>query len=466
MTSSINYWTTGRRSMPPVETTASRSPVLDRLRAMDAAQRAKAVNTLAERGLLGTVETALERREVLGSRLTHKQQTLWALDHDGRHDDFYHCGALWFAPRTPAADLAAAFTAVAPDFDALGRGVGLDVDGTPVAVRVPIPVPSINSVPTDASDPQEWVQDAVTIAAREPIELATEPARVLVYSLPDGSGAIGVVGHDLHLDEQGLWQILGPAMSAYLTSTDRVREQLRISDLADWQQHELADGFLGFAVEARRRAVRDTPRCPLHVRGNRDGRRVHVGNGAAAWTALRDQATSQQVSAVSVALSSWYRALRTWRPGFAETAIGCCTTARMRPELGTTLGNLTNTVIVAPTENWTRSSDHELTDHVHRTLTLALGTADLPFEAVFDDEPVQDEQIGVRFTFTESPPGELDVLRPSPVRFGYAKSVLSCEVRVTGGVIDVDLDHRPADVSSAAADDLAGLLRETLGFTD
>lgn len=440
--------------------------MLDRLRGMDPPQRAQAVNTLAEHGLLGTVETPLERREVLGSRLTHKQQALWTLDCDGRHGDFYHCGALWFAPRTPAADLTAAFTAVAPDFDALSRGIGVGADGTPLAVRVPIPTPSISAVPTTAADPHRWVQEAVALAAREPIDLATEPARVLAYALPDGSGAVGVVGHDLHLDEQGLWQILGPALSAHLTGAEPVREQLRISDLADWQQRELDGGLLGFAVEARRRAVRNTPRCPLQARGNRDGRRVRVGHGAGAWATLRSRAVDQQVSSASVALAAWYRALRTWHPGLAEAPIGCCTTARMRPELRTTLGNLTNTVIVAPAENWTESSDTELTDHVHRTLTLALGTADLPFEAVFADEPVQDEQIGVRFTFTENPPDGIDVLRPAPVQFGYAKSVLSCEVRVTGGVLEADLHYRPADLAPEAADDLAALLRETLGFTD
>ncbi|UYM03629.1 condensation domain-containing protein [Solicola gregarius] len=433
---------------------------------MDPPQRVKAVNRLAEHGLLGTVQAPLERRDVVGSRLTHKQQALWTLDHGGRHGDFYHCGALWFAPCTPAVGLAAAFAAVAPDFDALGRGVGVGADGAPFATRVPVPTPTVIAVPTTATDPRRWVQEAVAVAAHEPIDIATEPARVLVYALPDESGAIGVVGHDLHLDEQGLWQVLGPAISAHLTGTEPVREQLRISDLADWQQRELDGGLLEFAVEAGRTAVRDTPRCPLNVRGARDGRRVHVGQGADAWAALRNRAAEHQVSSASVALSAWYRSLRTWYPALAEAPIGCCTTARMRPELRTTLGNLTNTVVVVPAADWPEMSDADLPVRVHRALTAALGTADLPFESVFADEPVQDEQIGVRFTFTENPPDEPDVLRPSPVQFGYAKSVLSGEVRVTGGVLEADVDHRAADLAPEAADNLAALLRENLGFTD
>lgn len=439
------------------------APVLERLRAMPPELRTRALSQLAQRGLLATVEAPPVRREPAGDELTHKQRALWELDHDGRHGDFYHCAALWFAPSVPAAALADAYTATAGHFEALSRG--LDTAGGPPRVRrVSTPVPTTTTVPA-GDDPQGWLRAAVAAAAGEPIDPAAEPARVHVYTMPDGSGALAVLGHDLHLDEQGLVQVLGRAVAAQLAGTEPVVEQLRISDVAAWQQQRLDDGVLGLAVDARREALRGVPRCPWPTDGDRTGRRIEIASGTGAWQSLRDTAAGSEVSAASAALAAWYRALHTWDARAGATPIGCCTTARMRPELQTTLGNLTNTVVVVPAAAWVRLDAPQLRDETHQALTEALGAADVPFELVFADRPVQDEEVGIRFTFAEDPPAAPDApLYAQAVDFGYAKSVLSCELHVTDERLHAWLDYRPAQIDPAAAEQLAALLRSELAL--
>src|SRR6266545_2953813 len=115
---------------------AGTAPVIERLRAMPPEVRALAVTRLAQRGLLATIEVPPVRLDPPGDELTCRQRALWELDHDGRHGDFYHCAALWFAPAVPAEALAGACVDVAGGFDALGRVVD-GTGGQPHAWRAP-----------------------------------------------------------------------------------------------------------------------------------------------------------------------------------------------------------------------------------------------------------------------------------------------------------------------------------------
>ncbi|SRR6266540_4522001 len=441
---------------------AGTAPVIERLRAMPPEVRALAVTRLAQRGLLATIEVPPVRLDPPGDELTCRQRALWELDHDGRHGDFYHCAALWFAPAVPAEALAGAYVDVAGGFDALGRVVD-GTGGQPRARRVPAAAPAELTVPADVADPHGWVRAAVSVAASGPLDPARQPADVRVYALPDGSSALAVLGHDIHLDHQGLVQVLGPAVAARLAGTEPVVEEVRISDVAAWQRQRLNDGVLSVAVGSRREALRDAPVCPWPTGGNRAGRRLDVRSGARAGELLRELAARSGVSLASMTLAAWYRALVAWDARTSMLPIGCCTTARVRPELRTTLGNLTNTVIVAPGPQWSRFGSADLLDAAHQAMQEALGSVDLPFELVFGDGPVQDEQIGVRFTFVEDPPSSGDgPLRGAAVRFGYAKSLLSCEVHVSGGDLRVWVDYRPAQFAQQVPGRLAALLRQEL----
>lgn len=449
--------------MPLDTATAASVSVVERLRAMPPDARAVAVRKLAQRGLLGTIEEGPVRLDPPGDALTSKQRVLWELDRDGRHGDFYHCGALWFAPSVPASALADAYLAVAPGFDALGRVVDDDGDGTPrgrpAQVPVPVPVP----VPAGVPDPGEWVRRHAAAVASGPLDPSRRAAEVRVYALPDGSGALAVLGHDLHLDHQGLVQVLGPAVAARLAGQTPVAEEVRITDVAAWQRRRLDDGVLGVAVDGRRAALAGVPPCPWPTGGDRRGRRVEVLSSSAAAVSLRDAAARAGVSLATVAFVAWYRALVAWDARTSTAPIGCCTTARLRPELRTTLGNLTNTVVIAPGSPWARLPAPRLLEEAHQAMTEALGGVDLPFELVFGDGTVQDEQVGLRFTFVEEPPDAEDGrLRAEAVRFGYAKSVLSCEAHARGGELRVWLDHRPAWIGTPDADRLATLLRREL----
>ncbi len=331
------------------------------------------------------------------------------------------------------------------------------------ARRVPAAAPAELTVPADVADPHGWVRAAVSVAASGPLDPARQPADVRVYALPDGSSALAVLGHDIHLDHQGLVQVLGPAVAARLAGTEPVVEEVRISDVAAWQRQRLNDGVLSVAVGSRREALRDAPVCPWPTGGNRAGRRLDVRSGARAGELLRELAARSGVSLASMTLAAWYRALVAWDARTSMLPIGCCTTARVRPELRTTLGNLTNTVIVAPGPQWSRFGSADLLDAAHQAMQEALGSVDLPFELVFGDGPVQDEQIGVRFTFVEDPPSSGDgPLRGAAVRFGYAKSLLSCEVHVSGGDLRVWVDYRPAQFAQQVPGRLAALLRQEL----
>src|SRR6266545_2953814 len=251
--------------------------------------------------------------------------------------------------------------------------------------------------------------------------------------------------------------------AARLAGTEPVVEEVRISDVAAWQRQRLNDGVLSVAVGSRREALRDAPVCPWPTGGNRAGRRLDVRSGARAGELLRELAARSGVSLASMTLAAWYRALVAWDARTSMLPIGCCTTARVRPELRTTLGNLTNTVIVAPGPQWSRFGSADLLDAAHQAMQEALGSVDLPFELVFGDGPVQDEQIGVRFTFVEDPPSSGDgPLRGAAVRFGYAKSLLSCEVHVSGGDLRVWVDYRPAQFAQQVPGRLAALLRQEL----
>ena len=370
--------------------------------------RAVAVGRLAERGLLAAIDVPPSRLDPASDAVTSKQSALWTIDHDGRHGDFYHCAALWFAPTVSPAALAAAYAEVAGGFDALARVVD-DRSGQPRSRPVTPAPPTTVTVPTGAEDAAGWVRGAVAAAAGGPLEVSRQPAEVRVYALPDGSSALAVYGHDLYLDHQGLVGVLGPAVSARLTGGEPVREDVRISDVAAWQQQRLDDGVLGVAVAGRRAALADAPGCPWPTGGDRAGRRVAVGSGAALLGSGREAAARAGVSLAALTLAAWYRALTAWDPRAAAVPIGCCTTARVRPELRTTLGNLTNTVVLRPEPAWCRLPPAELLGPVHRAMTEALGSTDLPFELVYGQAPVQDEQIGVRFTFVEDDPAADEV---------------------------------------------------------
>jgi hypothetical protein len=245
-----------------------------------------------------------------------------------------------------------------------------------------------------------------------------------------------------------------------------VVEEIRISDVAAWQGQRLDDGVLGVAVAGRREAVARAPGCPWPTGGDRAGRRIEVGSGPRVLAARREDAARAGVSLAALVLAAWYRALTAWDPRAAEVPIGCCTTGRVRPELRTTLGNLTNTVIVCPQPRWSQRPAPDLLGPVHQAMTEALGSADLPFELVYrieGDGVVQDEQIGVRFTFVEDDPvPPASPLRPDVVRFGYAKSALSFEVHVSGDDLLAWLDYRPAAFGADGVDRLVGLLRREL----
>lgn len=441
---------------------ASPAPVIERLRAMPPQVRAMAVGRLAQRGLLATIEVPPVRLDPPSDALTCKQRALWELDRDGRHGDFYHCAALWFAPTVAAGPLAAAYREVAGGFDALGRVVDAAA-GQPRSRPAPPPAPAVVRVPTGATDPRGWVRQVVSAAASGPLDPARQPAEVRVYALPDGSSALAAYGHDLHLDQQGLAQVLGPAVAARLTGAEPVVEQVRISDVAAWQRQRLDDGVLGVAVAGRRDALRGTPACPWPTGGDRAGRRAEVLSGPAAGESLRGAAARAGVSLAALTFAAWYRALAGWDPRAARLPIGCCTTGRVRPELRTTLGNLTNTVVIVPDGGWSRLEPPDLRESAHQAMVEALGSADLPFELVFGDGPVQDEQIGIRFTFVEDPPTADDgPLRHEAVQFSYAKSLLSCEVHVPAGDLHIWLDYRPATFPPPEAGRLAALLRREL----
>lgn len=426
--------------------------VVERLRAMPAEARARAVAKLAERGLLAALDVPPVRLEPPGDGLTCKQRALWELDHDGRHGDFYQCAALWFAESVPAEKLAGAYADVAGRFDALGRVV----DGSvPRSTRVSPAVPAIVAAPSGA-----WVRNAVSEAAYDWLDPAQRPADVRVFDMPDGSSALAVLGHDLHLDHQGLVQVLGPAIEARLTGGDPVVEDVRISDVAAWQRQRLDDGVLGAAVAVRREALRGAPPCPWPTGGDRAGGRVDVVSGASASDQLREIAARQGVSLASLALAAWYQALVAWDSRTVELPLGCCTTLRMRPELRTTLGNLTNTVIVVPGKRWLSP---DLVDEAHQAMLEALGSVEVPFELVYSDGSAQDEQIGVRFTFVEELPAAGDTpLRSEAVPVDYAKSLLSCEVHASDDALHVWLDYRRALFSPLEAARLAALLRQCL----
>ncbi|MER7004757.1 hypothetical protein ABT297_17150 [Dactylosporangium sp. NPDC000555] len=441
--------------------TASRS-VVERLRAMEPGARAVAVRTLAERGLLATIDVPPVRLVERSDALTRKQSVLWQLDHDGRHGDFYHCGALWFAPSCSARALDAAYRSVAGGFDALGRVV--DGGGRPRSRPAPVPEPVPVAVPASVPDPMEWVRrDAAAVASR-PLDPGRSAAMVRVYALPDGSGALAVVGHDVHLDHQGLVEVLGPAVAARLTGSAPVVEEIGITDVAAWQLQRLDDGVLGVAVDERRAALAGAPRCPWPTGGDRAGRRVDLLRGARAAESLRGAAAEAGVSPATLTFVAWYRALSAWDPRLPAVPIGCCTTARLRPELRSTLGNLTNTVVLRPAPQWSGLARPALVEEAHQAMKEALGSVDLPFELVFGDGATPDEAIGVRFTFVEgAPSGGEPAMRAEPVRFSYAKSVLSCEVHLDEAEgLRVWLDYRPAQIPDRDADRLAALLRAQL----
>jgi len=437
--------------------------VVERLRGMPPDVREQAVAALARRGLLDAVDVAPTRQEPRSDALTVKQRTLWSLDADGRHGDFYRCAALWSAPAVAPGALAAAFVDVADGFDALGRGIA-DGPACPRAVPVPRPVPVTDAVP-DVADPGGWVRAAVGAAAAGPVDPATRSAEVTVFAHRDGSSALAVVGHDLHLDRQGLVQILGPAVAARLAGVAPAVEELGIGDVAAWQEQRIADGVLEPVAAARREMLRDTPPCPWPTGGDRTGRRLEVAAGPRVAEHQRALAAAAGVSVVATVLAAWYRALAVWRPATARLPIGCCTTARLRPEFASTLGNLTNTVVVAPGRGWPRMRGVELRTAAHQGMTEALCAVDVPFELAFPAAaPVPDEAVGVRFTFVEDTPAEPGTpLLLDTVPVGYAKAALSCEVRDRPGDLGVWIDHRPAAIPDPDADRLVVLLRQELG---
>lgn len=208
------------------------------------------------------------------------------------------------------------------------------------------------------------------------------------------------------------------------------------------------------------------PPPPLEVTGDRTGARHPV------WTAtperqqrIRDRAADAGASSAALLLTIWQSALSAWDPSFAAVPIGNCTTARMRPELRGTLGNLTNTCIVTPPEAavgpQTQLLDEKRVRFFHRALQAAISDVDLPFEMVFPARHghVEDEQIGVRYTFVDygeptGPLTEVDV----PVR--TAKSALGCEVRWLHTGLEIWLDTRP---SAARRRDVACLAKMMAG---
>lgn len=461
--------------------------MLDRLRMLPPARLPAALDALQERGLLQALDSGPVGRPQGGGsetprldqgvpdRLSLKQRSLHRLLQDDQHAAFYQCAQLWWAPAISAESLLDAWDAVAPGYECLRTDVDLGADRA-VLTEVDVVRASLLSVPPaerTSGHGAEWV----TAHAEQALGAGLAPSDRSVHATVFDAGRDGswllVHGRDLMLDQQGLQQILGPALDAWLAGgRPRPAESLRPSDIADWQAAGLRDGLLGLRVAARGRRLAGTPTCPLPVRGNRSGRRAAVPVRAGIAD-IQQASAAAKVSIAAWSLAAWQRAIAIWL-GTDDFAIGCCSTLRLLPELQATLGNLTNTVIVPPLKG---SPDRPVPDSirdVQSAFSAAIGGVDEPFEAVLASIPgatsaagfgsavgvVEDETIGFRFTFTEHVEDQ-PMLQSRPVRSGYAKSVLSAEVERRGDRLVAFIDHRPA-VSPAAAARLATLFGQSL----
>ena len=430
-------------------------------------ERRVVLDRLEEQGFWRLLEHSPERLDMPSRLLTSKQRQLWMLDADEHNNGFYHCSTMWLvSARATACEMALCDVMNSSEvFHRRIEGhselpVFVDVDPPPVQQVAP---------PRHIVDPLPW---CIADAARRhdlPVLTAGAVADVVVYKLDSRRSVISLVGHDAYFDHQGLRTVLAPAVGRRLVG-GRVQEGIRLSDFAHWQDANLKIGPLGRRVERRRGEIAAMPPAPLEVTGDRTGVRHPV------WTAtperqqhIRDRAANAGVSSAALLLAIWQFTLSEWNPAFAAVPIGSCTTARVRPELRDTLGNLANTCVVVPPEATDELQMQPLDERrlrfFHRALQATISDVDLPFEMVFPARHghVEDEQIGVRYTFVEygEPTGmlnEVDV----PVQ--TAKSALGCEVRWSHAGLEIWLDTRPSAIrgrdAARLAEMMAGRLEE------
>ncbi|SDS87803.1 hypothetical protein SAMN04489812_3336 [Microlunatus soli] len=454
--------------------------MLDRLRSLPPARLPVALDALQQRGLLPTLDAGPARRagsaedgrkEDPQDRLSVKQRTLHRILQDERQAAFYQCAQLWWVPEVDAGSLVGAWNAVAPGYESLRTDVDL---GAAPAVLAAIEVvrPELLSVPAAeraADEGRAWVTAHSERALRTPLPRSARSVHATIFDVGRAGSWLLVHGRDLMLDQQGLQQVLGPALEDWLADRPAPVESVAPSDIARWQSAGLRDGLLALRIAARALRLADTPACPLPVRGDRSGRRVAVPMPIPIAD-VQQAAADAGVSIAAWSLAAWQRAIATWS-GTDAFAIGCCSTLRLLPDLGASLGNLTNTVIIPPSN---RRPAAESIRNVQRAFSTAISGIDEPFEAVLAgipgplsgarsgsrDRTVEDEMIGLRFTFTEDV-DDHPLLQPRPVRSGYAKSVLSADVERREDRLVAFVDHR-STVSPVAADRLADLFGRSL----
>ena len=420
--------------------------IADRLEGLEPSERAAALAKFLDRGLLADIDGAPERTPQRCARLSVKQQALWGLVQDGSLGDFYHCGALWWFPGVDVDRLSAAYRAVAEHTESLRLSVR-EKAGEAVAALVDPTPPERVTIPDGTADPEGWVRSDASTRASRSFDLGASATRAVIYDA-DGSGwsALALCGHDIALDNQGLHLNVGPAIAAHLRGDEHALDEIRPSDFADWQRRRLTEGVLMHAVAQRRDQLAASERPPWPVSGDRDGECLRVDMPEEVAQRLARDAAKSGVSVAAILLSRYHRALAHWDGRLVAVPIGCCTSYRLRPELRSTVGNLTNTVVVEPSDDWLTGPDPEVA--AHDALLRAMDGLDIPFELVYGDGTAQDEQIGIRYTFLERPV-TAGGMRAEDIAFDYVKSVLSLEVRRDDEQLDVTLQCRTREVPDA-----------------
>lgn len=452
----------------------------ERLRALSPRRRAAFEALLAERGISLDLDTGPGRVEGEPTALTVKQEALWHLHRNGERDAFYHVGLLLeLGPDGDAARLEEALEAGLEHHASLRTAYPPGPDGQPRAVLSHPPVLERHRLSVGShADAVERATELALQAAVRPHSLDVAPVRCLLVDARPHAIFAAITTHDIASDSYSLRSVLVPELERRyqgVPSPEPGSPPLRLGDVAHWQRQSLERGEVAGQVERWVARLRGCRPLASPDAGNRTGARLPLSIPPSVAGRAAELAQRLGTSLSVVVLAAWSGVLGT-ATGRTDVPIGSCTSGRHRPELEPVLGNLTNTLVLWG-DTSSAASVTDLAVSLREHMIAALADADAPFETVMGRllgiPLVQDEAIGVRFTFHHhhdahlvAPRSDAPLLAVHDLHLGFAKAALSLEVTAAPAGLDAYLEYRPAAFDHATARRLVAAVEHALRHPD
>ncbi|WP_327233077.1 amino acid adenylation domain-containing protein [Streptomyces sp. NBC_01317] len=273
--------------------------------------------------------------------------------------------------------------------------------------------------------PAGRVDALIRTEAARPFDTGTGPLlRCTVYAVDDGTHRVLLVAHHLVCDGWSLGLMLDELSAAYGHGTGGPPHRpahlpLQFADYAAWQRERQADGAFKDAVAHWAERLRGAP-AVIELPLDRPRPPVRTSAGGVERFLL-DSGVRERLAEVAagqgatpfMTMFAVYTAFLARISGRDDLVVGFPVSGRDRPELGSMIGMLTNTLALRVDVSGDPSLDR-LTGRIRAALLAARPHQDAPFEAVVDAlapvrETSHDPVVQVALTYDDEAEVALDL---------------------------------------------------------